>query len=265
MQSKLSPVFYLNLPPYDQFYSVLKECDYGCVVCGAPICYVCTACESKVTGVDYRLLCQKHLPNNLQGIIEPRSLKNVTLPDNIKRSKSQAEDILHYNDRESLSVIIGMVNMIFEKRAESEEQVIFPITIDCFPVLLITLIDSHILFDICLLDEFNNEVLLVRSNMILFCGDGIDISFDKKRLLIKNKDRVLVNIEFSDNSVRLVEGYFLLSGVKLEINSTSISVNNSAIEIPDDRGNENNPLGISIGRNNMPTALIDIEQVNRYL
>lgn len=151
------------------------------------------------------------------------------------------------------------------KSANSNSKVILPIVIDSLPVFLITLVDSHFLFNIFLFDKYNNELLVVRHNIIHYRSSDININFDGSVLSIQYcKKMVLLRLEFSSHSIGLVEGYFLLRGVELQVNKTSVCVNgNEVIILPGVKDKYYN-IGISIGQNNGASSILHLDGINRY-
>lgn len=63
MQSKSVQTQHLITASLKELRPILKGCDYGCVVCGSPICYVYDSKDSLMLNERFILLCQKHYPD----------------------------------------------------------------------------------------------------------------------------------------------------------------------------------------------------------
>jgi len=248
MQSKYTQYKNINMPSTVQLKLIQKDCGYGCVICGAPICYVYSQNDPFHYNKKFILLCPNHYPS--ENHLEKSNLFLKEKPYNIRNPQKTTDQIK-----------IKLSNILLN---QADQEVLIPILIDSLPVIAVTITESKPLLDILLFDEFNNELLIIRQNLIFNQEKEIAIEFKKNTFLIKNKSKpILLKIEFTKKMIT-IEGTILLSGVKVKIDNTSIKINEVQIKLPEIMDTTNHTIGISIGQNNDIPAVLTLTKVNRY-
>ena len=229
---------------------IRQRCGFGCVICGLPLYdydHIIGWTEIKRHIADeITLLCNTHhrektsrlLPNEV--VIEAN--KN---PHNLKEGVSKPYD-LHYSGSEC-ETNIGSV--IITTKDEGYGTEIIPLSIDDIPIIKFIMSEGHLLLTLNLYDQYNNFVLRVVNNQLVYSVSPWDIEFVGRNLIIREAKRnIFIDLEFEvPNKIIIKRGRFILNGVEVLIQPELVHVINGIKQ--SNMRHENFKRGIILGRN----------------
>tara|TARA_R110000737_G_scaffold20948_2_gene39338 strand:+ start:78 stop:863 length:786 start_codon:yes stop_codon:yes gene_type:complete len=243
---------------------VRKRCGFGCVLCGLPL-YEYEHMEEwaqvkRHIADEITLLCDQHHREKTSKLLPKEIVIEANKnPFNLKEGVSKPYT-LHYSG-DSAKVIIG--NVAFVNKDKGYGTQLIPILVDNIPIIGIILADGHFLLNMLLFDEFNNIILHIKNNQLIYKTDLFDIQFISKTITIREKLRkIFIVIKFeTPNTIIISKGKFLINGVEIIIDNDKILVNNSKSSFSN--FTIDSQVGISIGNNSIP-SLFNMKEVKRY-
>ncbi|WP_198036129.1 hypothetical protein [Salegentibacter sp. T436] len=142
-----------------------------------------------------------------------------------------------------------------------------PLLIDNTPLIGIILADGHFLLNVILFDEFNNPILRIKNNQLLYSVNPWDIQLVGTKLTIREAQRkILIEINFEPpNKIKIQKGRFLYNGVEILIRPENILVINNGIIVSKCKAT-NCHGGLIIGdQSENIGGFMKIGGINRYL
>lgn len=229
---------------------VRQRCGFGCIICGMPLYeydhIIGWAKTEQHIADEITLLCDKHhrektsklLPNEI--VIEAN--KNSY---NLKEGVSKPYD-LHYLGSEC-ATNIGTVE--FTTKDEGYGTEIIPLIIDDIPIIGFIMSNGHLLLTLNLFDNFNNFILRIINNQLVYSVSPWDIKFVGRNLIVREATRnIFIDITFEvPNKIIINRGRILLNGVEVLIQREFVHIINGV------KANsmrvENFQAGLVLGRN----------------
>ena len=256
---------------------VRQRCGFGCVFCGLPLYeydhVIEWATARQHVAEDITLLCDRHHREKTNGLLPVEAVRDASQnPYNLREGVSKSYD-LHYNGDEC-EAFVG--SNYFTTRDRGYGTNTIPIMIDGVPVLGFVLADGHLLLNLLICDEYNNLVLRIVNNQLVYTVSPWDIQLTGRNLVIREAQRkILVDISFNvPNKIVINRGRFLLNGVEVFIRPEHLLVTNNATVLSrcsavdcavglrigqDPRG-----LGAAIALENVPRYLGDRSEAHRW-
>lgn len=246
---------------------VRQRCGFGCVVCGVVLFeyehMLGWANVRRHVAEEITLLCDKHHRERTSGLLSIEAVQKANAnPYNLRAGVSPPYD-MHYTGT-VCEAEVGTNKFSFEHR---ERAFTVPVGVDGVPLLAFTLEDGHLFLNLNLFDEFNNLVMQITNNQLIYSASLWDIQLVGRNLVIRDAPRkILVDITFYvPNRILISRGRFLCNGVELLVTPEYALITNTHALF---YGNlsSNCAGGIIIGGEDPPFgAVVRITQVPRYL
>jgi hypothetical protein len=248
---------------------IRQRCGFGCVICGLPLYeydhLLGWARVQRHVADEITLLCDRHHRERTGGLLPDDVVAAANAsPFNLRKGVSPPYD-LHFAGS-ACEIEIGG-NQFSMTSPTTGDAVLVPMSIDGTAMLAFILQDGHLLLNVVLMDEYNQLVLWIRNNQLLFSVSPWDIQLIGKTLVIREATRkVLVDITFDvPDTIRIRRARFMRNGVELDVWPDRVVLANNGMEIS---GNSmaNCPMGFAIGPHDPPVpAMVAVPQVRRYL
>lgn len=142
-----------------------------------------------------------------------------------------------------------------------------PISVDGTPLIGFVIADNHLLLNLVLFDEFNNPIMHIKNNQLIYSTSPWDIRLVGTKLTIREAQRkILIEIDFKPpNKVIIKKGRFLRNGVEILVTPENIIITNNFTTISNCHAH-NCYGGLIIGHHNNPIGgFLKLENVSRYL
>lgn len=247
---------------------VRKRCGFGCVICGLPL-YEYDHIEDwanvqKHEANNLVLLCDKHHKEKTNKLLPKEIVVEANRnPYNLQNGVSKPYN-LHYHGNEA-KVELG--NSFHTFKSDNANFQLIPLIIDSIPLVKFNFIDNHLLLNLQCLNEYNEPILIIEDNQLLYSVSPWDITLAGRILTIREASRkILIELEFNPpNKVSIKKGRFLCNGIELILkNNGDFFLVNNGNTISGMCG-ENKPAGLKIGYNpfSLP-GIINIKGVKRY-
>jgi hypothetical protein len=256
---------------------VRQRCGFGCVICGLPLYeyehMLGFADVQRHVAEEITLLCDQHHREKTNGLLPVEVVKEANAnPYNLREGVSKPYD-LHYAGREC-EAIIGSNR--FTTADTGYGTIMVPVSVDDTPLLGFILADGHLLLNLNLFDEYNNVVLRIVNNRLVYHPEPWDVQLVGRRLIVREAHRkILVDISFEvPNRIVVNRGRFLRNGVEVLVNPDSIVINGqgrisgcSAINCPGGIivGPHQQQLGGFLAIRNVPRYLGDRSAFERWV
>lgn len=229
---------------------VRQRCGFGCVMCGTPL-YEYEHMEGwanvqRHVAEEITLLCDQHHREKTGGLLPLEAVRNANAePHNLRNGVSKPYD-LHFSG-EVAEVVIG--GNSFTCQNQGYGTAMMPLVVDRIPLIGAIMGDDHLLLNLVVFDEFNNEVLHIKNNQLLYKPEPWDIQFVGTTLIVREAHRqILIEIKFSPpGKIEILRGRFLCNGVEILIRPEHIILTNNNTFISGSRC-ENSFGGLLIGR-----------------
>jgi trigger factor len=256
---------YIPLPVQRE---VRQRCGFGCVICGFPLYeyehMLGWANVQRHVAEEITLLCDRHHREKTAGLLPLAEVEQANAqPYNLREGTSKPYD-LHYSGTSCEAVIGGNR---FTTADAGYGTIMVPVSIDGIPVLGFILGDGHLLLNLNLFDEFNQLVLQIRNNELVYRADAWDIELVGRRLVVREAQRkIFIDIEFEvPNRIVVNRGRFLCNGVEVLVRPDHILVTNNATLISGCSA-VNCPGGLVIGPHQKPLGgFMALPSIPRYL
>lgn len=216
--------------------AVRQRCGFGCVICGLPLYeydhILGWASTERHEAEEIVLLCDKHHREKTSGLLPVDTVRAANeSPFNLRTGTSKPYD-LHFDGTECEAVIGGNR---FTTQDAGYGTLMIPVSVDGVPLLGVVLADGHLLLHMNLFDEFNNLVLIIRNNELVYRPDTWDIQFVGRNLTVREAQRkLLIDIEFDvPNRINIKRGRFLCNGVEILVRPDHLLITNNATLISD--------------------------------
>jgi hypothetical protein len=246
---------------------VRQRCGFGCVICGLPL-YEYEHMEGWATvqrhvASELTLLCDKHHREKTSGLLPIADVRAANAdPHNLRNGVSKPYD-LHFKG-DVADIRIG--GNRFTCQYGGYGTAMAPLLVDGIPLVGAVLGDDHLFLNLVVFDEFNNEILHIKNNQLLYKPDPWDIQLVGTTLIVREAQRkILIEIVFyPPNRIDILRGRFLCNGVEVLVRPEHILLTNNNAFIS---GCEcvNSFGGLIIGRSsNAMSGFMLIENVPRY-
>ena len=246
---------------------VRQRCGFGCVVCGFPLYQYHHMEEWSVTKTHeidgITLLCDQH-HRELHARLLPagKILDDNINPFNLRLGVSKPYDF-HFSGAEA-AIEIGSNS--FTLTCGEGEAGLYPIIIDYHPLIWFLIQDGHLLLNLQIFDKFNNKIMVITDNQLVYSTIPWDIELVKNRLTIREEKRkILLEIDFCPPSNIIVRrGRFLLNGVEIIVRHDCVFLLNNHMVIKRLKA-INAPAGFILGYPRPQiSACCRIPNVHRY-
>jgi hypothetical protein len=246
---------------------VRSRCGFGCVICGLPLYeydhILGWANVHRHVAEEITLLCDMHHREKTNGLLPlERVMAANREPFNLRQGVSKPHD-LHYSGNEC-ETIIGSNK--FATRDIGDGTFSASVVIDGVPIVAFVLSDGHLLLNLQLFDDFNNRVLVIDKNELVYSTSPWDIKLTGRNLVIRAAERkILIDIVFEvPNKVVIRRGRLLFNGVEIVLQPDyALIVNNGLLFW----GNEasGGHFGLVIGNPDTPApAAFRFPNIPRY-
>jgi trigger factor len=208
---------------------VRQRCGFGCVVCGLPLYqYDHILGWAKVRrhlAEEITLLCDKHHREKTVGLLPDKEVRKANSdPYNRRIGVSKPYD-LHYEGKEC-TVKLG--SNVFTAEDDGPGTQIVPVSVDGIPLIAVTLVGGHLLLSLRLYDEFNNIVMVVQNNELIYVPAPWDIEFVGRNLIVREASRkILIDMHFLvPNTIEIPRARLLCNGVELLVKPEYMATSN---------------------------------------
>ncbi len=210
---------------------IRQRCGFGCVICGLPLYeYEHMLGYAKIqrhVTEEITLLCNQHHRERTSELLPIDVViaadKN---PHNLKEGVSKPYDS-HYSGDEC-EVVVGKNKFITNDAGNGVTMTV--ISIDDMPLLRFSLENGHLLLTLNVFNEFNQFVLQIIDNELVYSISPWDIQLVGRNLVIREgQGKFLIDIIFEvPNKITINRGRFLCNGVELFVDKDQIlDVNNT--------------------------------------
>lgn len=246
---------------------VRKRCGFGCVICGVPLYeydhLLGWANVKRHIAEEITLLCNKHHHEKTSGLLLNEDvLVANTNPFNLCSSVSKPYD-LHFSGTECETIIGGNK---FTTLDQGYGTAIIPLMIDEIPLVAFLLTDGHLLLNLNLFDENNEQILRICNNQLWYSTNPWDIELKGKNLIIREASHnILIDITFNmPNQITINRGRFLLNGVEVLVRPQYLLLTNNKVLLKGCEGHGKG--GLILGPNTQAlSGFMHISTINRYL
>ncbi len=209
--------------------AVRQRCGFGCVICGSPVYHIDHmkpySEEREHEEVNLTLLCPNHHEEKTKGLLPLAVVQEANLdPVNIKNGITTPYKLHYGRVGHECSVLIGSgrFTMAFDEKPKRMQAVV----VDRTPLLMFELLDGHVYVSMALFDRFNQMMVLIDSNELVFTTAGWDYEFSGSTLVVRTAmGEVAAAIEFRPPA----EIWFKTG--ELLLNGTGVRVNGGVLEI----------------------------------
>ena len=162
----------INRPaiPQPMEREIRQRCGFGCVICGEPIYqyHHKKAWENvhEHVAADITLLCDKHHAHVTKGLL---SAEQVERADQNPRNRNVGHSNPLLLQFEGTAPIVRMGGNTFSPIGGT--RVLAPLVIDDFPIIGFRLVDGGLLLTLNVFDEFNEPVLVINDNALVYRTD----------------------------------------------------------------------------------------------
>jgi hypothetical protein len=245
---------------------VRRRCGFGCVICGIPLYeydhILGWANVRRHIADEITLLCNMHHHEKTVGLLPLDQVVDANRePFNLRTGISKPYD-LHYSGNEC-ETIIGSNR--FTTRDPGGGTISVALVIDGVPIVGFVLSDGHLLLNLNLFDNYNNLVVRINQNELVYSTSPWDIRLSGRNLLIRAAERrILVDILFeAPNRIVIRRGRLLLNGVEIVLQPDyALIVNNGTLI----RGNmvSGGNFGLVLGNQDTPApAAVRLSNIPR--
>lgn len=247
---------------------IRQRCGFGCVICGMPLYeyehMLGFAEVQRHVADEITLLCDTHHRERTSGLLPIEEVKRANdNPYNFRSDVSKPYD-LHYSGSECEIVLGGNK---FTTKDHGYGTVMKAISVDGDPLLGFILSEGHLLLNLNVFDDFNNLVLRIVNNELLYSVSPWDIEFAGRNLVIRESKRnFLIDIGFEvPNRINIKRGRLLRNGVEIIIQPDYVLLTNSNMLLSG-VSMANFPYGLMIGpHEDQSTGVFSLQDVPRYL
>ncbi len=147
-------------------------------------------------------------------------------PYNLQEGVSKPYD-LHYSGSECET---SLGSVCFTTKDEGYGTQITALSIDDILIIGFIMSTGHLLLTLNLFDHFNNFILRIINNQLVYSVSPWDIEFVGRNLIIREGERnIFIDIKFEvPNKIIINRGQFMLNGVEVIIQPTFVHIINGA-------------------------------------
>ena len=167
---------------------IRQRCGFGCVVCGFPLYEYHHlkgwANVHEHIAEDITILCDQHHREVTSGLMSMEQvIKANQSPYNLSTGHSKMLP-LHF-EGDSCEMHIG--GNSFTTIASGEFTPSIPIMIDGIPIIAFILQDHQLLLNLNIFDQFNNKIMAINNNQLIYSVSSWDIEFVGQTLTIRER------------------------------------------------------------------------------
>lgn len=270
---KHTPMFTNRNIPEPMKREIRQRCGFGCVICGS-IIYDYDHMLKDWSEVkehisqDITLLCPGHHREKTNGLLTRQQVEAANKnPYNFKNHFSSPY-MLHFTGGVGVAVIANNIftNDSLVKAFEGQNlPYVVPILIDGNPIIGFKFQDERLLLDIKIFNEFNEPILVVLDNQLVFKPEAWDVDLRGSTLVIREAPRkIVLKLEFCPpNKIIVSKAKIRFNGVHLELKKDHFILNRHKSAIFTHNA-FSGLVGISIGNTgNFPRGIIHEQKVKR--
>jgi len=179
---------------------------------------------------DITLLCPGHHREKTNGLLTRLQVEEANNnPYNFKNDFSSPYQ-LHYTGGTGIAVIANNIitNASLIKAYQSNNlPYVVPVLIDGVPIISFILQDERLLLNINIFDEYNQPILTVKDNQLIFMPETWDIDLRGSKLIIREAARkIILELDFVlPNIIIVVKAKIRFNGVHLELQKEHFILN----------------------------------------
>jgi trigger factor len=247
---------------------VRQRCGFGCVVCGLPLYeyehLLGWANVKRHVAEEITLLCDRHHREKTSGLLPLDDVRQADKDPFNKRSGVSKPYDLHFSGAD-YEVALG--NNSFTSSAVASVAV----SVDEIPLIGFSLVDGHLLLNVLSFDKYNNVVLHIANNRLVYSISPWDIQLTGRNLIIREaKGEFLLDMTFAvPNKIAINRGHLRCNGVEIVIKPEYVALANdgrfmshcTAVDCSIGFGIGRHPSGLGIGFSWSNVPRYDIDRV----
>lgn len=258
-----SPINSRNIPePVKR--EVRRRCGFGCVLCGFPLYeyehMLGWANVKRHVADEITLLCDQHHKERTNGWlpIEDVTRHNAD-PFNLRTGVS-APYTLRYSAAE-VKVTIGSNEFKYSPEAGGR---MAPVIIDALAPIVFAFEQGHMLLSVVLFDEYNQVVLQVEDNQLVYAVHQWDVQLVGRNLILRHGEGdILIDLLFEPpGGIKFQRGRLLYNGVEFLVHPDYLWCSNEVGLIAHNW--VNGPYGIVVGPSSVSPRGFYMPKVSRY-
>lgn len=209
---------------------VRQRCGFGCVICGLPL-YEYEHMEEwavvkRHVANEITLLCDQHHKEKTNGFLPKEVVAHANNnPFNLRTGISKPYDLHFYG--QTMAIKIG--TNTFKRSVLPDESFCFmsAVVVDGIPLISFIIQDNHVLLNVYLFDKYNNLLLSITNNQLVYNVLNWDIQLISTRLIIREgAGNILLEINFQPpNAISITRGRLLCNGLVMKIQGESVILN----------------------------------------
>lgn len=203
---------------------IRKRCGFGCVICGSIIYdYDHMLNDWSVinehVAADITLLCPTHHREKTNGLLTRAQVEESNRNPFSLNKNFSSPYILNYSGNIAEVVIANNVFTNHHLIEDRYSEYIAAILIDGEPIVGFRFEDEKLLLYIQIFNEYNEQVLIIDANQLIFKPDVWDIDLRGNKLIIREGIRkIILDVEFfPPNKIVIAKAKIRFNGVRLEL------------------------------------------------
>jgi hypothetical protein len=213
--------------------AIRQRCGFGCVICGLPLYeyehMLGWANVQRHAAEEITLLCDRHHTEKTKGLLPEETVTQANAnPFNLQKGVSSPYHLYFSGDLAfKISTCMFANPMVYQDKEGNIFSRCVAMVIDGIPILEYVRFNNQLFLNIQLFDEFNERILWIVENQLVYKTDTWDIEFVGRNLILREKQReILIDMIFSPpNLIEFNKGRILLNGVEVFINPNGLSIN----------------------------------------
>ena len=253
---------------------VRQRCGFGCVICGM-ILYDYDHMMNDWSQVqehvadDITLLCTAHHREKTNGLLTREQVAKANKnPFNLREGSSKPYD-LHFDGEHGTVVLADNIftnHSLIQQYEGVHWPFCVPVLVDGIPLIGLRVEDGRLLFAMEVYNEFNEKILAIYDNQMIYSVGIWDVTLVGKVLTIREGQRdVILQLEFRPPSeIAINKAKLRCNGVTIEVEKDHFVINGN--RTGERAGNALSSLvGISVGPTyRFPRGAWPIDRVDRY-
>ena len=206
--------------------AVRQACGFGCILCGHPIYdydHVVPYATTETHCIDNLcLLCGRHHDEKTRGLLPVQKVREARLdPVNKQTGVSEAE-YLHYSGS---NCVVRLGNYVADNDLSVMHGSYCAVVIANEKLMEFRIEDNHLLLSLVIKDHYDEILLLIDDNELIYKTDLWDLSFIGGKITIREPaGKILAEISFRPPSEIVIErATFWNKSYSLQVNHGSVS------------------------------------------
>ncbi|ORL41329.1 hypothetical protein A6F59_10910 [Prescottella equi] len=241
---------------------VRQRCGFGCVLCGLPLYHYDHMNEYSVVkeheAENLTLLCAQHHDEKTKGLLPLAKVQAANAdPFNLRAGASRPH-YLHYSGNRAV-VALG------SNEFTSDGGDFVAVLVDGVPLIYFRFESEQALLTVQLFDDFNQPLLQIVDNELVYSVSTWDVEFVGTTLTIRAASRdIFLVVKFcAPDRLEIIRGRLLLNGVRILIQNGIVTVGDSLMMVGSRAVNCAAGLNVGHDPTNMPSGY-RVVHVNRY-